>query len=153
MKNNMKKENLFKICLLIVFFLFLGNEALAAAGCNSEIVPCKGTDTDPCSLCKMFQLVNNIIMFVMTCLAPIVATLMIAIGGLYLLTSRGDPGAYTKAKDRIQASVAGLVIMFVAWIFLNTFFTYIGVQGWTGLRDDPDTATVEGNWWQVECND
>jgi len=30
----------------------------------------------------------------------------------------------------------------LAWVFLNTFFDYIGVAEWTGL----------GSWWQIDCH-
>jgi hypothetical protein len=50
----------------------------------------------------------------------ILATVVLMGGGLLWLTSRGDSGQVTKAKEMIIGSITGMVILFSAWIILNT---------------------------------
>jgi len=75
---------------------------------------------------------------------------MLIIGGFYLLIAGGSPELFAKGKSVLTAVVIGLVIVFVAWVFLNTFLDAIGVAKWTGLMDNPDTPEVEG-WWKIQC--
>ena len=151
----MKKIFLVTFLALLFFFLFAGNQIFAA--CPTGIVPC-GTSDCPCTFCHFFELIHNIINFlIIPCplnndfpLIPTVAGLMLIIGGLYLLVSGANPETFSKAKSIITATIIGLVIIFIAWVFLNTFLDYIGVAKWTGLRDNPDTPQEEG-WWQIDC--
>lgn len=110
------------------------------------LVPCGvGNPGDPgyvaCGLCHLFQLVNNIINLVMFTFIPIIAPIFIVIGGIYFLIGRGSPETYTKGKTVLTATVVGLIIVYTAWVLLNTMLTFLGVASWTGL----------GNWWQIEC--
>jgi len=114
-------------------FLFSANQALAI--CEGPIVPCGGDN--PCQFCHIFVLLANIINFVLTCLVPIIAGLMLIIGGLYLLAAGANPQTLNQAKSVITAAVIGLVIIFLAWVFLNTILDFMGIQEWTGL----------GTWW------
>jgi len=108
--------------------------------CQGPIVPCGGA-SNPCEFCHIFVLINNIINFILTCLTPIAAGLMMVIGGFYFLAAGPSPGKVTQAKSVITAAVIGLVIVFIAWVFLNTFLDMIGVATWTGLE----------NWWEISC--
>lgn len=127
---------------VILFFLFLPLiPSQVQAFCEGPIVPCGRVGTPACQFCHIFILFNNIVDYILTCLTPITAGLMIIIGGFYLLIAGGSPTLFSKAKSIVTAVVIGLVIIMTSWIFLNTFFTYIGVATWTGL----------GTWWQITC--
>jgi len=128
-----------KAFLLFFLFLFLLPEASLAI-CEGPIVPCGGPG-DPCRLCDLFVLFNNIIDFIITCLTPIAASLMLVVGGVYLLMAGGSPAQTSQAKSIITAAVIGLVIVLTSWVFVNTFLTYVEVATWTGL----------GSWWEIEC--
>jgi len=120
------------------------------AGCEGPIVPpCAPT----CGFCDLFDLLENILAFVLTCLVPIVGTIMLVWGGFTFLSAGTSPGKIEQAKNIITAVVIGIVIIFVAWVFLNTFLTSIGVAEWTGLVDDTETEEVEAGWWKIECED
>jgi len=138
-------KKIFLITFLIFLFLSLAPNSAQAA-----LVPCGGPGQPACTLCHLFELINNILIFLLIPnadinnnfpLIPTVAALMLIIGGSYLLIAGASPELFSKAKSILTATVIGLVICFVAWVFLNTFFTYIGVAEWTGL----------GTWWQIEC--
>ena len=53
-------------------------------------------------------------------IVAILAAIVLMGGGLLWLTSRGDSGGITKAKEMILGSITGLAILFCAWIILNT---------------------------------
>lgn len=53
-------------------------------------------------------------------IASILAAIVLMGGGLIWLTSGGDSSKINKAKEMITGSVSGLIILFCAWIILNT---------------------------------
>ncbi len=122
------------VVLALLFFSLLPNYAEAG------LVPCGSTD-EPCTLCHLFVLLNNIFTYFFTIILPITATGLIAWGGFTLLTAGESKTKFEQAKNIITAAVVGLVIIFASWIFLNMFLSSIGVAEWTGL----------GNWWKIEC--
>ncbi len=130
----LKIKNLLAITGLVTVFLF--SAAPVSAICEGPIVPCGGDN--PCQFCHIFVLITNIVNYVLTCLVPIIAGLMIIIGGLYLLAAGASPETLGKAKSVITAAVIGLVIIFLAWVFLNTLLDFMGIADWTGL----------GTWWE-----
>jgi hypothetical protein len=137
-KSKNKNQKVFLIVLLVGFFLLSGGPALAAF-CGGPLVPCGSGSQAPCRFCHIFVLISNIINFVLTCLTPIIAALMLVLGGLFMLVSGPNPEMLGKAKAIITATVIGIVIIFIAWVFLNTLLSYMGIMDWTGLKD----------WWQV----
>ncbi|OGZ18961.1 MAG: hypothetical protein A2175_01370 [Candidatus Nealsonbacteria bacterium RBG_13_42_11] len=155
-KSKNKNQKIFLMVLVVGFFLLSANQILAA--CPTGIVPCGGSDC-LCTFCDFFKLIHNIINFLLVpcslnsgfAIIPTIAVLLLVFGGLYLLISGASPEMFSKAKAIITAAIIGLVIVFIAWIFLNTFLDYIGVVEWTGLTDNPDTPDVVEGWWQVQC--
>ena len=129
-------SNLILSGILIGFFLFPANQVLA--DCGGPIVPCGGQGQPDCQFCHIFVLIANIINFILTCLTPVIGGLMLIIGGLYLLTAGINPQSLNRAKSVITAAIIGIVIIFIAWILLNTLLGFMGIQEWTGL----------GNWWE-----
>lgn len=129
MKNSkFKIQNLLIIIILVGFFLFSGTQILAA--CPTGLVPC-GTSDCPCTFCHIFSLIDNVLDFVLFKLLLPVAALMFIIGGFFLLIARGDPQQFNRAKSILTATVIGLFIIFVAFIFVGTFLKYIGLAEWT----------------------
>jgi len=124
------------ISVLFLAMIFLFSAAPVLAICKGPIVPCGGDNV--CQFCHIFVLIANIINYVLTCLVPIVAGLMIIIGGLYLLAAGANPQTLGKAKSIITAAVIGLVIIFLAWVFVNTLLDSMGFVGWEGF----------GTWWE-----
>ena len=133
-KSKTESQKLLLIISLAGVFLFSATSALAI--CEGPLVPCGGDN--PCQFCHIFVLITNIVSYVLTCLVPIVAGLMIIIGGIYLLAAGASPQTLGKAKSVITATVIGLIIIFLAWVFLNTLLDFMGFVGWEGF----------GNWWE-----
>lgn len=53
-------------------------------------------------------------------IAGVLATIMLMAAGVIWLTSGGDSGKISQAKDLISGSIIGVVILTCAWIILNT---------------------------------
>ncbi len=53
-------------------------------------------------------------------IAGILAAIVLMGGGIIWLTSGGDSGKVSQAKDLISGSIIGLIILVVAWVILNT---------------------------------
>lgn len=138
----LKRKNRILSVISSTLLLFLFSAGQALASCDMVLVPCGRRTGVGCGFCDIFQLINNIVTYILTCIAPILATLMLVFGGLYMLAARGNPATLNKAKGIITAAVTGLIIIFIAWVFLNSILDYMGVAEWTGLE----------NWWQINCH-
>lgn len=143
----MKKASL--IIFLVILFFLVFSQALAAG-----LVPCGGRGEPPCQLCHFFVLFDNIFRFVLFTIVPPLAVLMLAIGGfMYIFAylspgealpggGKGGPNLLAQAKRLISSVIFGLLIIFAAWLVVNTFFMVIGVANWTGLG---------AGWWKINC--
>ena len=133
---------------IVLAFLFF---SLLPSYAEAGLVPCGSSvddlntpnvnETDPCTLCHLFILLNNIFTYFFTIILPVTATGLMVWGGFTLLTAGESKTKFEQAKNIITAAVVGLVIILASWIFLNMFLSSIGVAEWTGL----------GNWWKIEC--
>ncbi|MBI2041420.1 MAG: hypothetical protein HYT20_00175 [Candidatus Nealsonbacteria bacterium] len=137
-----------KIFLVIFLFLFLGISQVQAAlvTCGPGIVePANRIDATlgyvPCEFCDIFVMGSNLLEWIFTWVVPTVASLMFIIGGVLLLFAGAKADAFNKAKGVITAAVVGLLIIFAAWVIVNTVFDKIGVvelgNGW--------------KWYNIQC--
>lgn len=160
------KKILFIILLLFLSFSLIPQPVQAVPGiCPSGgIVPC-GRDcnvlpppgevdlideSQDCTLCHFFVLLDRILNFIFLTLVPAIAVLMFVIGGIWFFFAGQNPQSLSKAKSIITAALFGLLIIFAAWLIINTFFVIIGVKDWTGFFDDPATPEIEG-WFVIDC--
>ena len=105
------------------------------------LVPC-GTPCCPCQLCHLFVLLDSIVDFVLFKIILPLATLLLVIGGILFIFNAENPENVTKGKAILTSTVIGLIIIFAAWLIINSFVMLIGVSEWTGLRE---------GWFQIEC--
>ena len=73
------------------------------------------------------------------------ALLAMAIGGVLYIVSAGESSAMEKAKSTIKSAAIGFVIIFAAWLIVNTTISYLGVSGTLGMNS---TTT----WGQFDCS-
>ena len=109
----------------------------------------EGTDIEigfPCTFCHLFVMLDGIIDFVLLQLVPVIAVLMLVIGGVMFalagFTEWGLPFTFEQAKKLMTSVVIGLVIIFAAWLIIDLFFRVIGVVEWTGLQS---------GWFSIKC--
>ncbi|MBL7085725.1 MAG: hypothetical protein ISS28_01315 [Candidatus Cloacimonetes bacterium] len=103
-----------------------------------------------CQFCHFFVMLKGIIDFFLlppTGIIFLIAVLMLVVAGVMFLIAHiinpGNPELVSQAQKVLTSVIAGLAIIFCAWIFVNTFFLFIGVSNWTGLK---------GGWFTIECN-
>jgi hypothetical protein len=125
-----------KSLIFILPFLLLSFGTVQAAG----LVPCGGYGEPSCTFCHFFVMINNIITEIFKWVAPIAALMLVA-GGVMLLFAGAKPDMLIKAKGAITATVIGVVIIFGAWIIVNTILTKIGII---------DTPSIL-EWYNIDC--
>ena len=121
--------------------------------CSEEkkggLVPCGKTCDDPdtpvneccpCTLCHLFVLFKKVVDFATTYIAIPLAVVMLTIGGIIMVTATGNPGQISQGKGVIRAVVIGLLLVFAAWLIVNTIVTLL-----TTL-EHPLRA-----WYEIEC--
>jgi len=128
--------------LIFILLVFLIVPSGAGALCEGPIVPCGREGTPECSVCHLFELFNNVLEFLLTCLVPIIGVFMLVLGGFYFLFSGSSPAMMNQARSIFTAALIGIIIIFSSWVVLNTFLSTIGVAEWTGL---------DSGWWQINC--
>ena len=138
-----------KILIIFSFFLLvfiLTPTVIQSAG----IVPCGGATVPACGFCDLLKVAQNVVKFLLIpvpslngnfAIVPIMAVLLFALAGFFMLTSAGSPGNLGRGKQIIVATVVGLLIIYGAWLFLNTLLAFISVAIWGG----------PGGWWSISC--
>ena len=119
-------------------------------GSKGQPINGKIDSEEACEFCDIFKLINNIVIFFLMpspsvnngfAVVPLVATLLILVGGFYILIAAGRPNEQSKGKSIITAVVIGLLIVYIAWIVVSSILTFLGVAEWTGLL----------SWWDIKC--
>ncbi len=83
------------------------------AGANLSTTPCVATDEGAKANTKINGIITSVIN-IFSLIVGIVAVIMIIIGGLKYITSGGDSGNVTGAKNTILYAVIGLVVVALA---------------------------------------
>ncbi len=106
---------------LVLFFSWVG--AVQARG----LVPCgnEAAGEPPCNFCHLFQLVDNIVDTIIFPIVPVIAVLVIVIGGVYLFFGGPSEKAYTTGKRLIKNAVIGLIIVYVGWVVVGSVIAFI----------------------------
>lgn len=110
----------------------------------------------PCQFCHIFVMVDAILDFVIG-IAFIIAAGMIVLAGLLFIVAYSGIGGYlsketgggpkllSQARSILGSVLTGLVIIFAAWIIVNTIFGVLGVADWAAGFTGP------GKWSQIKC--
>lgn len=86
------------------------------------LIPCggaAGSGQAACTLSDLVTLVDNVINFALFYLAAPLAVLSIAIGGLLMITARGDTGQLQRGKDIFYNTVIGFLVAFGAYLIVE----------------------------------
>lgn len=140
----MAKKIILIILLAVLVFSFFPNRARAA------LVPCGLHQDDPetpeyencpCSFCHFFIMFDRIVGFIVWTIVPLIGWVMLIAAGIMFIVATGNPEMLARAKKFILATIAGLFIIYSAWIILNAVFTAIQVKEWTGVAEGGFTLT------------
>lgn len=119
---------------LILFLVFIPSISFAVGivpTCNT-IVGANGNFTDPCGFNQLVILANNIIRFLIIIGASL-ASIAFAYAGWLYITSGGDTGKISQAKDIFRKIVIGFVMMLAAWLIISLIIGMLGYTAPTGL--------------------
>lgn len=95
---------------------------------HAGLIPCDGTDIDPCDLNMVIALFNGILQFlIFTIAAPICAILVMYAGWLYM-TSGQKPKNRTDANEIFTNAVLGFVLLLAAWLVIQVILVSIGLD-------------------------
>jgi len=109
-----------KVLIYVSMFMFFIMPVISFGA--DGLVACK----DNCGWNELMTLINTVITFILTKLALPIAAVMFAVAGIMLLTSGGDPGKKTKAKELFSGVAIGLVIIAAAWLIVHTILSMLG---------------------------
>jgi hypothetical protein len=111
------------LCLAMLPMKAYADDSALFRACNantqtqsSTICQSKGTKTNPVNH------IINVAASIVAILTGIAAVIFIILGGLTMVTSRGNTEAVTNARKRIIYAVVGLIIVTLAWAAI-TFLT------------------------------
>jgi hypothetical protein len=95
--------------------------AANACGTKTGVLPslydginCPGNDVQVQSISDIWIIVANVIRILMA-MAGGLAVIFIIVGGLYYVTSAGDPTRIKRAKEIITQAITGLVVVFASY--------------------------------------
>jgi len=91
-----------------------------------------------CNTCDIMKVIGNIFRFAFQ-IVGIVAVAVIAIGGMTYVRSGGSEETVTAAKKIITAAVIGTLVVFAAWVIINTILNITGFNA------------GGGSWWNPSC--
>jgi hypothetical protein len=127
-----------------IIFLFAGFSLfLAAAPALAHSYPWTPivTCTENCTLCDLFHTAQHLINFIVWTLGLPVVVIALLIGGVLLMVSGGNEALFQKGKNTLLAAAIGFVIIFGAWIVINTIIVVLNYGASINLQ----------NWWRIEC--
>lgn len=132
---------IFPIVFLALPLFFFSQEALAQEAYKG-LVPCGGK-TDPCTLCHLIIMANNLFNFGLDILVT-VALLGIAIGGVMYILAAGNETALTRAKGFLWAAVGGFAIVLAAWLIVFITMSFLSAKDDLGIN--------KTDWSTFDCD-
>lgn len=142
----LSKKNILRISILVFIIFLFSWQSYAATliipGKSTPLVPdCGG---GPCTACDFFALIQNILNFIWWDLSVPIATLMLIYGGFLMVVpgvgGEKSAGQYIKGKKVLTNTVIGLLIIFVAWLMIDTAIKAVG-----------SLNSNFGPWNQIQC--
>lgn len=139
---------LMRVWLFIFLMVLTALPTLAWAQAGG-LVPCSGPD---CNTNDVVGFANNLISYLIQGLG-IIAVIVMVYAGFKMVTSAGDEGAWTKAKELFGNVIIGIILILASWLIVDTLLkglTGRGLGDWTEelQMSDPSPAapTAENNY-------
>ena len=102
---------------------------------SQGLVPCDGSEGNPCDYNAFITLINNVVNFIVIYLALPLAAIAFAYAGFLFLTSAEDPGRRTQAKSIFVNVLIGLLLVGGSYLIIKTVLSIFGYKGanWLGF--------------------
>lgn len=97
------------------------------------VVKCGRPGGKMCTLCDLIKGINDIVQYLMK-IAIGVALLAMAIGGVMYVISAGESAMMENAKTAIKNAAIGFVVVFAAYIIVNTTILLLGAKSDLGIN-------------------
>lgn len=88
-----------------------------------------------CQLCHSFIMVDKAVDYVVIKLVPLLAVLMLVIGGVMFYFGGVRPELLSRAKTLIKGVVIGLVLIYSAYMIVNIFLMVLGASSINSVKD------------------
>lgn len=154
MNRNSKLSFAVTLALCAVFLaVMLFPASVVDAQLPTQLVPtCEsaGSVENVCSICHIFQLVDNILKFIFA-LAAVGAIIMLLWGGFLMIMPWPDPNRYTRARKILVNAFIGVLIIFFSWLLVDTIIKILAQQT-VGTGKIPTNVSVYGPWNQIPCD-
>lgn len=109
--------------LIIITALYIPKLTLAQS--NSTLIPCTGTNEDPCGFPQLMLLIANVIHFLLVDMATPIAAIVFAYAGWLYMTS-GISESKSHAKSMMIKVVIGYVLALASWLIVKTIMVALG---------------------------
>jgi len=133
----MKKLFLSASLLLLLTAVFIPVLATAAGNptAGQAFVPCGNTGQAACTICDFFKMLMIIYNFIVWDIATPLAIIALAVGGILMMISAGNPNLMSKGKTIFWTAVIGLVLVFCSYLIIATILNIIGyTASWASLK-------------------
>lgn len=110
--------------LVPILLFFISANAFA----QEPLVQCGNAPDDPCTWDDLMALIQTVFDFGLKYVAIPIAVIMIAWGGITMAISAGNESKFKQGRDIITATAIGLVIIFAAWLIINTVVGLLGIN-------------------------
>lgn len=128
--------------LLLCIFLLLPETVSAQSGAGG-FVPCSGSDCQACHFVILGQRVLNWLFGIIFVIFGVIAV----VAGFGLVTSGGNQASLDAAKSKLSNAVIGVLIVFSAWLIVDTLLR--AAFGGDDVRLGDENF---GPWNEIRCN-
>ncbi len=81
----------------------------------------------PAKISGLNIVLQNFLSIALT-LVGLVAIIMIVVSGIHFLSAGGDKEGAAKAKNTLTFAIIGLIVAISAWMILNLFGSFLGIN-------------------------
>ena len=165
-----KSKKVFFAAVAVLFiFLNLAAPLDAQAAELLPLVQCGNTGQEPCEICDLFVLLQNVLNFVMFRLAPMIAVVLFVWAGFKIVLASTNPGKVSEGFTLMKYTAIGLLLIFGSWMLTNFVMQLLAdksgaaITSWdkivcknpTATYPTPTTPPEGGGGWTPapECSD
>ena len=140
----------FTVCVVLIALFAAATPALAADFWfpDEGIVPC-GKDTngdgivsgpEQCTICHLGEMTQNLFELAWKTVAPIIAIVMVAIGGIVMITAHGNEKQYASGRKILINTMIGLAIVLSSYILVGFVMKAV-------FKED-----ISDKWYEFQCS-
>ncbi|MBI2627244.1 MAG: TrbC/VirB2 family protein [Parcubacteria group bacterium] len=134
-----------KKSVFIFLLIFWGGLLISSPVYARGLVPCGGTNEQPCTVCHAFQLGQNVLFVIAEQVVPAAGIILVVVAGIFMFLGGAKPDMFQKGKTMLKDTAIGAAIFYGAWAIVNTLVILVG-QNLAGPG-----STFSSNWTNFTC--